>query len=217
MCTFQIYARRYIGAALKTLALNAAHRSSIRLKKGGNCMLRIMHEFNMHLPCSYFRFHRKELEEILFQTMASKHNSYEWYIFQFLIISLVFPSSQHLLTLFSILHFITSPFSFTPHHFSVFPLFLCCLPLLPPILFLLPPSCPERFCPHVKALDNPLSFIHDVLITNSVIDMLPNQCFSSIMADQSSLMLHRKLLDRLLGVNNVFNAGELDIGLVSIK
>lgn len=61
-----------------------------------------------------------------------------------------------------------------------------------------------------QALNNPLSFIHDVLITNSVINTLPNQCLPSIMADQSDLMLDRKL-DRLLEVNcNVANGRELN-------
>lgn len=57
----------------------------------------------------------------------------------------------------------------------------------------------------------PLSFIHDGLITNSVINSLPDRCFSSIAADQSVLMLRRKLLARLLGVNNVLNARESSI------
>lgn len=68
-----------------------------------------------------------------------------------------------------------------------------------------------------QALNKPLSFIHDVLITNSVINTLPNQSFSSIMADQSGLMLHKKLLDRLLGVNTVHKAREFDIGLDRIE
>lgn len=68
-----------------------------------------------------------------------------------------------------------------------------------------------------QALNKPQSFIHDVLITNSVINTLPNQSFSSIMADQSGLMLHRKLLDGLLGVNNVHKVREFDIGLDRIE
>ena len=47
--------------------------------------------------------------------------------------------------------------------------------------------------------------------------MLPDQCFSSITADQSGLMLHRKLLDGLLGVNNVLTAREFDTELDSIE
>lgn len=59
-----------------------------------------------------------------------------------------------------------------------------------------------------RAFNNPLSFIHDILITNNVINILPNQCFPSITAGQSGLILHRKR-DRLLGRNiNVANVRE---------
>lgn len=57
--------------------------------------------------------------------------------------------------------------------------------------------CPSCLFPSRSALDNALSFIHDILITNSVINTLPDQCLSSIMADRCGLML-RKELDGLL-------------------
>lgn len=94
-------------------------------------------------------------------------------------------------------------FSSPPPIFSLF------LPLLP-ILLSVPPFLSREVLSSRQALNNPLSFIHDVLITNSVINTLPNQCFSSIMPDQSGLMLRRKL-DRLLGANsNLSNVREFN-------
>lgn len=53
-------------------------------------------------------------------------------------------------------------------------------------------------CP---ALDSPLSFIHDILITKSVINTLLDQYFPSIMADRCGLMWHKEL-DKLLSANS---------------
>lgn len=76
--------------------------------------------------------------------------------------------SRHTETYFWITHLVSIKFPFSINsHFSYLPL------LSPPLP--LPSSCPERFCPRVSRSIAPLSFIHDVLITNSVIDTLPNQ------------------------------------------
>ncbi len=125
--------------------------------------------------------------------------------FHFLL-SLLFASSTYLILKWHKFHKTLPPrssqhllhFSFSLHipTFLIFLFFLLC-----PTSLLL---SREVLSSH-RTLDNLLSFIHDILITNSVINTLPNQCFSSIMADQSGLMMHRKLLDRLLGVNNVSN------------
>lgn len=71
-----------------------------------------------------------------------------------------------------------------------------------PILFFLP-FLPIEVFPSRSALDNALSFIHDILITNSVINTLPDQCLSSIMADRCGLMLHKELAGLLRTNSNV--------------
>lgn len=53
-------------------------------------------------------------------------------------------------------------------------------------------------CP---ALNSPVSFIHDILITKSVINTLLDQYFPSIMADRCGLMWHKEL-DKLLRANS---------------
>lgn len=116
-------------------------------------------------------------------------------------ISLLFPFSIMMILLSS---------SHLPLYFSSPPpIFSLSLPLLPTLLSV-PPFLSREVLSSRQALNNPLSFIHDVLITNSVINTLPNQCFSSIMPDQSGLMLRRKL-DRLLGVDsNMANVREFN-------
>lgn len=66
-----------------------------------------------------------------------------------------------------------------------------------------PPFLPIEVFPSRSALDNALSFIHDILITNSVINTLPDQCLSSIMADRCGLMLHKELDGLLRTSSNV--------------
>lgn len=116
-------------------------------------------------------------------------------------ISLLFPFSIMMILLSS---------SHLPLYFSSPPpIFSLSLPLLPTLLSV-PPFLSREVLSSRQALNNPLSFIHDVLITNSVINTLPNQCSSSIMPDQSGLMLRRKL-DRLLGIDsNMANVREFN-------
>lgn len=71
-----------------------------------------------------------------------------------------------------------------------------------PALFFLP-FLPIEVFPPRSALDNALSFIHDILITNSVINTLPDQCLSSIMTDRCGLMLHKELAGLLRTNSNV--------------
>lgn len=79
-----------------------------------------------------------------------------------------------------------------------------------PALFFLP-FLPIEVFPSRSALNNALSFIHDILITNSVINTLPDQCLSSIMADRCGLMLHKEL-DGLLRTNS--NVAGLESSIV---
>lgn len=82
------------------------------------------------------------------------------------------------------------------HHLMFFP-----FPVFLFLLFFSLPFLPIEVFPPRSALDNALSFIHDILITNSVINTLPDQCLSSIMADRCGLMLHKEL-DGLLRTNS---------------
>lgn len=82
-------------------------------------------------------------------------------------------------------------------HFSIhiFPIF-CPVPAL-----FLPSFHAIEVLSSCPAFDNLLSFIHDILITKSVINTLPDQCFPSIMADRCGLMWHKEL-DELLRANS---------------
>lgn len=75
-------------------------------------------------------------------------------------------------------------------------LFFCSCSFFPPFL-------PIEVFPSRSAFDSALSFIHDILITNSVINTLPDQCLSSIMADRCGLMLHKELVGLLRTSSNV--------------
>lgn len=106
----------------------------------------------------------------------------------------VTPSLNYAFNFFSLAKLLKSFTTFLSFIFFPFPIF----PV--PALFSSPFRL-LRFCLPVLCSITPLSFIHDILITKSVINTLPDLYFPSIMADRCRLMWHKKV-DKLLSTNS---------------